>query len=423
MKKLFFLAAFLFLCIISGCEKDDSLDELLENDLKNTTANFTLPINPIDIDKGEIVIKYEEGLSEAGKQEIRDQYQVTEYKKCECADPTLELWVFVIDSSGETSSGLTLETVVNGTRETLGVEGSQMNTIIKHKGGKLNSAFGPDDITSATNLLKSSNNGVTIAVLDTGIDHNYFGFELPFIYNNSLNTNACIDDDMIDYVGWNFVDNNNIPFDNHGHGTQASYMIYEKLTAQNINFQILPVKVFDENGNARYFDILCGFKYILNNSDVKIINMSFGWYGTEYTLLREFIESAQDDVLIIASAGNESNDNDIIAHYPSSYNSNNILSIASWNGNTYNSGLSKFSNYGTQSVDIAAPGQNIPFYIDENDYILLSGTSYASAYTSAIAGTLYTPGIAPMQHIESILYTCTLSNNLTDIKYQSYLDY
>lgn len=416
MNKFFFLVTLFFLCITTGCKQDDVLD----TDIENTTANFVTPSSQFT--DGEIVIKYEVDLSEAEKQVIRDQYQVTNYRKCKCADPTLELWILDINSSGVTPSGLSVETVVNGTRETLGVEGSQMNIIIKHKGYKLNSTFGPDDILNATNLLAPDNNGITIAVLDTGIDYNYFGYELPFIYNNSLNTNTCMDNGMVDYVGWDFVDNDNSPFDNHGHGTQASYMIYEKLTAQNINFQILPVKVFDGNGDARYFDILCGFKYILNNSDVKVINMSFGWYDTEYTLLKEFIENAQDDVLIITSAGNELNDNDVIPHYPSSYDSNNILSIASWDGNTFNAGLSKFSNYGVQSVDIAATGEDIPFYINENDYVLLSGTSYAAAYTSAIAGALYTPSITPVQHIENILDTCKLSNNLINIKYHSYLD-
>ncbi|MEP0262950.1 S8 family serine peptidase [Dokdonia sp.] len=421
MKKLFFLTTLCILCMITGCEKDDSINDSLQLDTENITSDYNVANTQSSL--GEIIIKYKDGINEAEKQVIRNQYQVTNYKNCTCADPTLELWIFDIDDNGTTSSGLDLETVVNGTRETLGVEESQMNEIIKHRSAKLNSSFGPEDINNATNLLTSSNDGVTIAVLDTGIDYNYFGFDSPFLYNTQLNTNTCSENGMTDYFGWDFVNSDYDPFDDHGHATEAIYMMFERLTSQNINFQILPIKVFDENGDARYFDILCGFKYATNNSDVKIINMSFGWYNIDYGLLRQFITETQDDVLIITSAGNYKNDNDITPHYPSSYETDNILSIASWNGNIYNPHLSKFSNYGIQSVDIAAPGEDIPFYLDQNEYILLSGTSYSAAYTSAVAGQLYVPDIAPSQHIQNILSVCTVNNNLERIKYHSYLHY
>ena len=421
MKNLFFLAMLFLLCMTTGCETDEIVDETLEINSENSTAKFTAP--NAQTTTGEIVIKYEAGVNETDKQLLRDQYQVTDYKRCPCADPTLELWIFDVDNSGVTPGGFSLETVVSGTRGNLGVEDSQINDIIEHKGFKLNSPFGPEDLNNATNLLASANDGVTIAVLDTGIDHNYFGFDTPFLYNNTLNTNTCLENGETDYFGWDFVNSDNLPFDNHGHGTQASYMIYEKLTAANINFQLLPIKVFDIDGNASYFDILCGFKYATNNSDVDVINMSFGWYGSAQGLLRQFIEETQDDVLIVSSAGNFSNDNDIIPHYPSSFETNNILSIAAWNGNIYNPELSKFSNYGEMSVDIATLGENIPFFIDENEYILLSGTSYAAAYTSAVAGQLYIPNSSPIQLKDDILGACTISNNLSNIQYHSYLYY
>lgn len=421
MKNLFFLATLFLLCVTTGCEKDDGIDEILEVDSENTIANFVTPNTQIAI--GEIVIKYEIGTSEIDKQIIRDQYQVVNYKKCECADPTLELWIFDVDSNGTTPGGVSIETVVNGTRGTHGVEESQINDIIKHQGFKLNNPFGPQDLNYATSLLSPSNSGVTIAVLDTGIDYNYFGFDSPFLYNSQLNTNTCMDNGMIDYFGWDFVNNDNQPFEDHGHGTQATFTMYQILTAANIDFQILPIKVFNEHGDASYFDILCGFKYVTNNSDVDIINMSFGWYGADYELLRKFIEETQDNVVIVTSAGNDKNNNDNIPHYPSSYEMDNILSVASWNGNTYNVGLSKFSNIGLQSVDIAAMGERIPFYIDENEYIMLSGTSYSAAVTSGIAGKLYLPNSTPTQHISTILATAIEHYNLMDIKYSSYLYY
>lgn len=417
MTKTHFLVLLIACCfLITGCEKESIIDD----SSRLTTSNFEIANI---YTTGEIVIKYEDTLTEDQKQEIRDQFGIVNYKKCTCADPTLELWIFDLDPSGNIVNGGTLEGVVESSKGTSGVEGSQMNDIIRHDGQKLNSTFGIPDINNATSLISPTNDGVTIAILDTGIDYNYFGFNTPFLYNSQLNPDSCQENGMTDYFGWDFVENDNNPFDYHSHGTKATSMIFNKLTEQNINFQILPVKVFDENGDARYFDILCGFKYATNNSDVKVINMSFGWYNTSYTLLNQFIEETQDDVVIITSAGNDKNDNDATPHYPSSYETQNIMSIASWNGETYNPRLSKFSNYGVQSVDIAALGENIPFYINPNEYIFLSGTSYAAAYTTAVAGQLYTTGMTPLEHIQSIHFNTIVHNNLMDIKYRSYLYY
>lgn len=419
MNKLFYVATVFFLCFIIGCEKDDSLDDFINTDTENIVANSVAQLST-----GEIIIKYETGITDTQKQIIRDLHQITAYKNCSCADPTLELWILQLDSNGTTPNGATVEGVKEAAKSTSGVEGSQINDIIKHDGVKLNYLFGPEHPSGAVNLLAPNNNGVTIAILDTGIDYNYFGFDTPFLYNNQLNSETCDDNGMTDYFGWDFVDGDNLPFDKHGHGTETSYMIYEKLTSQSVNFQILPVRVFNENGEALYFDILCGFKYASNNPDVKIINMSFGWYNnTEHELLEQFIEETQYNTTIITSAGNDKNDNDATPHYPSSIATDNILSVASWNGNVNNVKLSRFSNFGLQSVDIAAKGQNIPFYIDENEYILLSGTSYSAAYTSAVAGQLYTPNITPIELINDILGVCTINNNLSTIRSSSYLYY
>lgn len=417
MKKLFFLTTLCILCIITGCEKDDSL----LNDTENITSDFKAA--NAQLSTGEIVIRYESGISEAQKQQIRDLHQVTNYKNCTCADPTLELWIFDLDLNGTTPGGSTVEGVKEAAESTSGVEGSHINDIITHDSLKLGTSFGPESASGTSNLLSPTNDGVTIAVLDTGIDHNYFGFDSEFLYNSQLNNNTCIENGMTDYFGWDFVDGDNLPFDRHGHGTETSYMIYEKLIDSNTDFQILPIRVFDENGQARYFDILCGFKYATNNSDVRIINMSFGWYHTEYELLQRFVEETQDKVTIVTSAGNTKNDNDATPHYPSSFDTENVLSIASWNEDINNVALSRFSNYGVNSVDIAAPGENIPFYLNENEYISLSGTSYAAAYTTAVAGQLYIPSITPSQHISTILSTCIVNDNLTDIKHRSYLYY
>ncbi|MBX2828798.1 MAG: S8 family serine peptidase [Flavobacteriaceae bacterium] len=418
MKKVSFLLAVLFLCL-TACEQETLMTEDTQNNDNSTTADAVIAQA---IAPGEVVIKYDESLTEAQKQSIRDSYGVQNYKNCTCADPTLELWIFELDSNGNIIGGGTIEGVVESSKDDSGVEGSEINPIIKQDGHKLSSPFGSEDITSGLSIRATQNSGVTIAILDTGIDYNYFGFDEPFLYNSELG-NSCEENGMNDYLGWDFVDGDNNPFDWHGHGTQISSMIFDKLTAQNVDFQVLPVRVFDHNGDARYFDILCGFKYAINNQDVDLINMSFGWYQTEYQILGEFIHASNTDKVVVTSAGNLTNNNDLLPHYPSSYQGDHLLSIASWNGNMAQPHLSRFSNYGQSSVDIAALGEHIPFYLTPDDYVSLMGTSYSAATVTAFGASIYTEGMSPQEHIQFILSAANSNDNLQAIKYQSYIYY
>ncbi len=420
MRNIHFLAITLLL-FITACEKETiSFSEAKHDPSEDTTAHSVMTQLFVP---GEVVIKYDELLSEAQKQIIRDAYGVTNYKNCTCADPTLELWIFELDNNGNLPNGLTIEGVVESSKDDSGVEGAELNPIIKQTGHKLNAPFGPEDMSTALTVMSNNNVGVTIAVLDTGIDYNYFGFNDPFLYNSVLAGDSCSENGMEDRFGWDFVEGDNNPFDEHGHGTQVTSILYEKLNNQNIDFQTLPVKVFDENGSGNYFDILCGFKYASKKNNVNIINMSFGWYNTRYALLERFIDEVEDNVLVITSAGNYRNDNDIIAHYPSSYEMDNILSIASWSAGYSGVELSRFSNFGITSVDLAAPGEDIPFYLTPNEYILLSGTSYSTAFVTAYGGQVYIPGINPLQHISNILSGSIPDDNLNSLKYQSYINY
>ncbi|MDC8002461.1 S8 family serine peptidase [Aureisphaera galaxeae] len=416
MKKLCLFVALLLL--ISACEKETTnTPEVLEN---GPTTDF---VGGNVLVPGQVIIKYDAGLTEAEKQVLRDFYQVEDYKTCSCADPSLELWIFEVDSNGNLPGGGTLEGVTESTKDDAGVEGSEFNPIIKHDGIELSAPFGPAHITTGLDIMSTTNSGVTIAVLDTGIDYNYFRFEEPFLYNSEASGDSCTDNGMNDYIGWDFVEQDNNPFDDHGHATQVISLIYETLDAQDVDFQVLPVKVFDQNGIGTYFDILCGFRYAANNEDVAIINLSFGWYETQYELLKRFIEETLDKKVIVASAGNDENNNDLVRHYPSSYEDANILSIASWNTDLIEVGLSRFSNWGEGSVDLAAPGENIPFYIDANEYILLYGTSYANAYASAIAAGMHVPGMSPSQLISSVIASGIPDDNLNNILYHSYIYY
>ncbi|MEM7086706.1 MAG: S8 family serine peptidase [Bacteroidota bacterium] len=421
MKKLYVILI-TALVVVTSCEKNELNTIELSTE---ETKDVSLVRNPgtTGYPNDEMVVQYDPLLSEAEKQLLRDQYGVTSYKKCTCADPTLELWMFTLDREGNLPGGLDLEETVLGAKEETDLEGAEINPTFQHMGEKLNASFGVEDMGVATLNMVPSNQNVTIAVLDTGVDYNYFGFENPFLYNSQDGQNSCFDNGMEDVFGWDFVNQDNNPFDDYGHGTVITSLIYNKLSEEDVDFQILPVKAFDKNGKGTYFDILCGFRYAATKEDVDIINMSFGWYHSNYELLHRFVEQSEDKVMLLSSAGNKHQSNDQTPHYPSSYNVSNGLSIAALTDNPFSIELAWFSNYGINSVDIAAFGEGIPFYITPLEFVEVAGTSYANAFASAFGGLHFEPGLSPQQ-LKAIMLSNTIQHsNLSTIKYQSYIDY
>ena len=384
----------------------------------------------------ELVILYPDGTTEAEKILKRAEYQIQEFKKCECADPNLELWIF---SKGQTAGG-GLEEKKATAKSDEEIEGAEYNPSIRIS-EEMFVDYGSVASTDEGVLKRvASNQGVTVAVLDTGIMYDYEGFTQPFLYNSSQN--ACSNNGQDELFGWNFVTDDNNPYDNHygRHGTIVTKLIASKLEQANINYQILPVKVADQTGNIRYFDALCGFQFAANKLDVNVINMSFGWHHYNRELLEKFIGEAAANILVVTSAGNKGLNNDTTPHYPSSYESENILAIAAlgnrnpnsgnqlynvsilggFNSPNGNSGLANFSNRGTISVDIAAPGENIPFMYN-NGVIYVNGTSYSAALTSGYSGTLYVDGMSGTALKAAVIANSIYDTNLSEIQYSKHI--
>ena len=417
MKKRIKLLVVLVVLLVYGCQIESMhIEDGTKFRSRTATSNGT---------QKELIIYYPEGTTEAAKQQKRIEYGIQNFKKCHCSNENLELWTF----PNRTPHGIpiNIEEKVQTAKVDEEIEGVDMNSSfsIETDHNTFQNSY-EATVKSAMQKVVSSNTGITIAVLDTGIDYNYDGFPSSFLYNSA--NDSCDDSGYEDVFGWNFVAGNNNPYDDYKgkHGTIVTHIITSNLDAHNVSYQILPVKIADINGKIKYFDALCGFLYATQKENVKVINMSFGWYTAgNKELLHKFINDVSNTILVVCSAGNKGIDTDIVPHYPSSYHSENILSIASFStvnhtGSNSNPKLASFSNFGMESIDIAAIGENIPFtYTNVTKYV--NGTSFSTAYSSFFSAYKYENGLSAIDLKNRVIINSIVSENMKRLKYSSFI--
>ena len=359
----------------------------------------------------EIIIQYAPGVPEVEKEALRNQYNVISTKKCNCTDndTIFELWIMeygieieptakVINQEPDeivelavpnygfdmpmhklTNFGVGTEAKSGNNTE----NSTEDNTENDAEDIYLDSSFNTDYL----NRIVSSNTGITIAVLDTGLDTQQPGFSNTFLYNATQNA-KCNENS-----GWDFVNNDHNTYDDgkYMHGTVVSHVIHNTLKANGVDHQIMPVKIADTDGKSTYFDTFCGLKYAIEH-EVDVINMSFGWHSTSqdvYDLFSDLIQSTT--AIMVTSAGNSNYNNDIISHYPSNFPYDHVLSVAAARNDLTKAAT--YSNYGANTVDFYAIGNKISFPLKTpNTFANFRGTSFAAPYVSARVAELLANG-------------------------------
>lgn len=116
------------------------------------------------------------------------------------------------------------------------------------------------------------------------------------------------------------------------------------------------------------------------------------------TLIKEgeHFTNAAPDTLFVFAAGNDGMNNDKFPTYPTNINTPNVISVAATVGRD---GIASFSNYGSNQVDVAAPGVNIESPVPGNQYLRVSGTSQAAPYVANVASQIKdaNPELTPSQ--------------------------
>lgn len=242
---------------------------------------------------------------------------------------------------------------------------------------------------------RSSALGIILAIIDTGLRLSHRDLKANLWVNPGEIPDDGLDNDgngwIDDIHGVDTVANTGNPNDTDGHGTHVAGIAGavgnngRGITGVAWNLQLMPVRFLTSEGGS-LFDALEALDYA-RQMGARITNNSWGGGELSQSLFNTIDDLRQAGILFVAAAGNEGSDNDATPTYPASYDLDNIVSVASTDSRDR---LSSFSNYGLQTVDVAAPGSSIlsTFNGNDDDYRQLSGTSMASPVVAGMAALL-----------------------------------
>jgi len=207
---------------------------------------------------------------------------------------------------------------------------------------------------------------VNVAIVDTGCNYNHEDIK-------------CKES----YVNYDFVNNDDDPMDDNGHGTHCAGIIgatmNNDLGIAGVSQSFTDyIKVLDGGGAGYTSTVAKGIVHAAKSPNtVDIISMSLGGYG-----ISVLVHAACDyayyikGVLLVAAAGNDGLRR---VGYPARFES--VIAVGAVDENLK---LCSWSNYGPD-VDLVAPGENIISTIGNNHYERLSGTSMACPHVAGVA--------------------------------------
>jgi len=355
--------------------------------LFNFSESFSQSYSP-----NQMLIKFEPVVSDATIANYKNSLGAIEVAETQASDIHLwyipNFWLAFINHGW-----ININEVVNGSvgKAEVNSAGFNYESTLPHinLGASSFSTLNPTEVCPEFTLFPPVKpNTVKVAVLDTGIG-----------YTGDSNDPEFCNDGLFSpyygsYIGYDFVNNDSEPHDDHGHGSHIAGIIAQMATFNpELDMKLMSFKTHNNQGLGTAFNVILAIdKAVLMGAN--IINMSFSYpatpQGDKPDPLKVAIDAAGDQgVLVIAAAGNLIPGNPNIGNqlfYPAAYPCDNIISVASVNCNWQ---LSNFSASGIPEVDIAMLGESIqgPHFVTGN-MVLKSGTSQASAIVSGIAAQL-----------------------------------
>lgn len=214
-----------------------------------------------------------------------------------------------------------------------------------------------------TQALGFDGTGIKVAIIDTGVDYNH-----PDLAANYLG-------------GYDYVNNDNDPMDDHSHGTHVAGTVLgidNEIgvlgVAPNAGFYAL--KAADSTGYCSYSDIIASINWAVNNN-ADVITMSLG--GSYSSTLKAACDNAYNNgVVVVGAAGNTGGS----VIYPAGYDS--VIAVAATDSSN---NRASWSSYGPQ-VELSAPGVSIYSTMPGSSYGYKSGTSMATPHVTGVVALL-----------------------------------
>lgn len=200
--------------------------------------------------------------------------------------------------------------------------------------------------------------GMLIAVIDTGIDYTH--------------------QDLRDRYGggYDIVNKDTDPFDDHGHGTHVSGIVASDLNGAGLagvapKAKILAIKALNNEGYGYISDLVEAIDYAMAHG-AQIINYSLGTSSNSKTLEEKINQAAAKGIIQVAASGN-TNGGSLL--YPAAYGS--VISVSATDSNDH------FASFSSLGAELAAPGVAVSSTIPGGGYAAWSGTSMAAPHVTA----------------------------------------
>ncbi|MDP1679825.1 MAG: S8 family serine peptidase [Candidatus Nitrotoga sp.] len=211
----------------------------------------------------------------------------------------------------------------------------------------------------------ANGSGVTIAILDTGVD----------ITHPDLAPNIV--------PGWNTYDNNSNTTDVYGHGTMvagtAAMAANNSMGSAGVAWgaKIMPVRISAPNGSVAYWSTVAQGIYWAADHGARVVNISYGGVSGSSTVQSAAQYLRNKGGVAVVSAGNTGG----LLGYAAS---DSMLVAAATDSNDLRASWSSYGSY----VDISAPGVSIYTTLRGGGYGNVSGTSFSSPIVAATAALM-----------------------------------